>query len=116
MDTGRSGIVLPGRKTVPWKKLGQHFAAHMPDEIDELLSAVTVSSSSFDAELAKLLDADWMKKLDPVKVPTKAKEGEPLIGDDPGEAMPPGDDYPESIYDGPPTKRKQEGRPKDSRR
>ena len=30
MDTGRSGIVLPGRKTMPWKKLGQHFAAHMP--------------------------------------------------------------------------------------
>jgi hypothetical protein len=92
METGRAGVVLPGRKTIPWKKLGQHFAAHMPPEIDELLSAVTVSSSSFDAKLAKLLDEDWMKKLNPVDVPVKAVTGEALVGDDPGEGLPVGDD------------------------
>ena len=95
MDTGRAGVVLPdGRKNVPWKKLGQHFAAHMPDEIDELLSSVTVASASFDSELAELLDEDWMKKLDPVEVPSSDEDGESGVGDDAGDALPPGDDYP----------------------
>lgn len=93
MDTGRAGIVLPGaRKSVPWKKLGQHFAAHMPAEIDDLLSRVTVSSQEFDSELAKLLDEEWMKKLDPVPVPVPADEGENLTGEDEGDATPEGEE------------------------
>lgn len=92
MDTGRAGVVLPGRKPMPWRRLGAYFADHMPPAIDRLLSRVTVSSESFDAELAKLLDEEWMKKLDPVKVPTRSKTGDPLIGDEPGDAQPPGRD------------------------
>jgi hypothetical protein len=95
MDTGRSSIVLPTtRKHVPWKQLGAYFAAHMPPEIDSLLTRVTVSDASLDAELAKMLDPEWMKKLDPVQVPAPAQDGPAEIGDETGDAVPSGDDLP----------------------
>jgi hypothetical protein len=94
MGTARADLVLPGenRKSIPWKRLGAHFAENMPDEIDALLSNVTVNSASFDAEMAKMLDKDWMRKLAPVAVHTPSAEGEPATGAEQGDATPPGDD------------------------
>jgi hypothetical protein len=97
MDTARASVVFPRktkeRKTTPWKELGRHFAEHMPPEIDELLSKVTVKSSALDSKLARLLDQDWMKKLNPVKVAVPAKTGDPLVGSDVrGQALPKGGD------------------------
>lgn len=96
MGTSRADVTLPGgsRKTVPWKKFGAYFAANMPAEIDELLSAVTVKSSSFDAEMAKALDEEWMKKLEPIKVHLPSRAGVPSTGKQPGDALPPGKDFP----------------------
>jgi hypothetical protein len=96
MSTARADVVLPGgnRRNIPWKKLGAHFAENMPSEIEELLSAVTVTTASFDAEMAKLLDKDWMKRLAPVKVHIPSGEGEPSTGKQSGDGLPKGEDIP----------------------
>ncbi len=69
-DTARSGVILPGesRKTIPWKRLGAWFAENMPEEIDALLSSVTVHPQHLDVDLAKALDPEWFKNLNPVRV------------------------------------------------
>ena len=63
-------MVLHGesRKTIPWKKLGAYIAEHMPEEIDDLLSEVTVNPTVLDSELAKALDPDWFKNPNPVRI------------------------------------------------
>ena len=87
MDTARAGLVFPGvegseRRNIPWKALGRHFAAHMPAEIEDLLSEVTTTDSYFDETLAKLLDEDWQKKLKPVPTKVPDEAGEPAVGDE----------------------------------
>ncbi|ORV80213.1 hypothetical protein AWC08_30350 [Mycobacterium gordonae] len=88
-DTARSGVILPGdsRKTIPWKTLGAYFAEHMPAEIDDLLSEVTVNPTVLDTELAKALDPEWFKNLSPVRV--KRSGGvETGVGTEVGDALP----------------------------
>jgi len=91
MNTERSSLHLPGRgdQGVPWKALGAYFAANMPEEIEELLSSATVASGDFDADMAKLLDEDWMKKLDPVSVKVPAKKGVEKTGGENGTGVKP---------------------------
>lgn len=92
MESSRAGVVVPGhRKTIPWKTLGAYFAAHMPEEIDALLSKVTVTSSAFDEKLAQLLDKDWMKWLKPTPVAVPAADGDLTTGEEEGEAVPEGE-------------------------
>lgn len=88
-DTARSGVILPGesRKTIPWKKLGAHFAENMPPEIDALLSEVNVHPTTLDAELAKALDPEWFKNLNPVRVKRSGGD-ETGVGTEAGD-MPP---------------------------
>ncbi len=88
-DTARSGVILPGesRKTIPWKKLGAYFAEHMPDEIDALLSEVTVNPTVLDTELAKALDPEWFKNLNPVRV-KRSGGTETGVGTEAGDALP----------------------------
>ncbi|GJF09955.1 hypothetical protein NGTWS0302_16690 [Mycolicibacterium cyprinidarum] len=88
-DTARSGVILPGesRKTIPWKKLGAYFAEHMPAEIDDLLSEVTVNPTVLDTELAKALDPEWFKNLNPVRVKRSGGD-ETGMGTDAGDALP----------------------------
>lgn len=88
-DTARSGVILPGesRKSIPWKKLGAHFAENMPEEIDALLSEVNVNPTVLDSELAKALDPEWFKNLNPVRV--KRSGGDDTgVGTEAGEALP----------------------------
>ena len=98
MDTSRSTVVYPMGKTAykrntPWKALGAHFSEHMPAEIDELMSKVMPSSSIFTEDAAKKLDPDWMKWIKPVPVIMPKKDAAPAIGDDGGDALPPGKTY-----------------------
>jgi hypothetical protein len=88
-DTARSGVILPGesRKTIPWKKLGAYFAENMPEEIDALLSEVTVNSTVLDTELAKALDPEWFKNLNPVRV-KRSGGTDTGVGTDAGDALP----------------------------
>lgn len=88
-DTARSGVILPGesRKTIPWKKLGAHFAENMPEEIDQLLSEVNVNPTALDSEVAKALDPEWFKNLNPVRVKRSGGE-ETGVGTETGEALP----------------------------
>lgn len=88
-DTARSGVILPGesRKTIPWKKLGAFFAEHMPEEIDALLSEVTVNPTVFDSELAKALDPEWFKNLNPVRVKRSGGD-ETGVGTEAGDSLP----------------------------
>ena len=96
MDTSRSSVVYPLckkeslRRNTPWKSLGKHFCEHMPAEIDELLSQVSVSSSIFSEDSAKKLDADWMKWIKPVQVLVRGKTGAPGVGNQIGSALAPG--------------------------
>jgi hypothetical protein len=88
-DTARSGVILPGesRKSIPWKMLGAQFAEHMPEEIDDLLSEVTANPTALDTELAKALDPEWFKNLNPVRV--KRSGGvETGAGTEVGDALP----------------------------
>ena len=88
-DTARSAVILPGesRKTIPWKKLGAYFAENMPEEIDELLSEVTVNPTVLDNELAKALDPEWFKNLNPVRVKRSGGD-ETGVGAEAGDAVP----------------------------
>jgi hypothetical protein len=88
-DTARSGVILPGesRKTIPWKKLGAYFAENMPEEIDALLSEVAVNPTVLDSELAKALDPEWFKNLNPVRV-KRSGGAENGVGAETGEALP----------------------------
>lgn len=88
-DTARSGVILPGesRKTIPWKKLGAYFAENMPTAIDDLLSEVTVNPSVLDTELAKALDPEWFKNLNPVRV-KRSGGTDTGVGTDAGDALP----------------------------
>lgn len=88
-DTARSGVILPGesRKTIPWKKLGAHFAEKMPPEIDALLSEVNVHPTTLDAELAKALDPEWFKNLNPVRVKRSGGD-ETGVGTEAGDTPP----------------------------
>lgn len=88
-DTARSGVILPGesRKTIPWKKLGAHFAENMPLEIDALLSEVNVHPTTLDAELAKALDPEWFKNLNPVRVKRSGGD-ETGVGTEAGDTPP----------------------------
>ena len=100
-DTARSGVILPGesRKTIPWKKLGAYFAENMPEEIDALLSEVTVNPTVLDSELAKALDPEWFKNLNPVRV--KRSGGQDTgVGTETGEALPKRDRGPSAESDG----------------
>jgi hypothetical protein len=96
MDTSRSTVVYPIGKTdykrnTPWKALGAHFSEHMPPAIDDLMSKVMPSSSIFTEDAAKKLDPEWMKWIKPVPVIVPKKEGSPAVGDDAGDALPPGE-------------------------
>ena len=98
MDTSRSTVVYPMGRTAykrntPWKALGAHFSEHMPAEIDELMSKVMPSSSIFTEDAAKKLDPDWMKWIKPAPVIVPKKDAAPAIGDDGGDALPPGKIY-----------------------
>ena len=89
METGRSNLILPrGGKSIPWKRLGAAFAESMPDEIDELLSAYTVSSPSISAAIAALLDPEWFKKLKPRKFTAPAINGDETTGEEGGAELP----------------------------
>lgn len=89
-DTARAGVILPGesRKTIPWKKLGAHFAENMPQEIDDLLSEVTVKPTVLDSEVAKALDPEWFKNLNPVRVKRSGGGVETGMGTESGDAVP----------------------------
>lgn len=114
MDTGRSGVFLPGKsrkKNVPWKRLGQHFADHMPNEIRELHERVTVSRPDLEEDMRKRFGPDYLRDLNPVKVPVRGRRPLTLVGDKPdGEELAAGDEYPEPEDEGgvinPPRKRR----------
>ncbi len=88
-DTARSGVILPGesRKTIPWKRLGACFAENMPEAIDALLSEVTVNPTVLDTELAKALDPEWFKNLNPVRV-KRSGGTDTGAGTEDGDALP----------------------------
>ncbi len=108
-DTARSGVILPGdsRKTIPWKKLGAHFAENMPAPIDMLLSEVAVKPTVLDAEMAKALDPEWFKNLTPVRV-KRTGGTESGAGAEVGDATPPRDTSrsPESAGSSTPSRKK----------
>lgn len=88
MDTERAALVFPSKKTnrknVPWKALGAYFSDNMPSEIDVLLSGVTASSTSINALQAKMLDAEWRRKLLPTRLPVSTSDGDQTTGHDDG--------------------------------
>jgi hypothetical protein len=89
MDTARGSVVLPNRgKGIPWKRIGRVFAENMPEAISALNTQV-VSSTAFDAEIEKFLDAEWRKFLEPIPV-TRAGRGTDSTGGNPGGGLPKG--------------------------
>lgn len=73
MDTARASVVFPlgkgeRRRNTPWKELGRSFADNLPDEIRALAAKVKINAEAMSEQAAKLLDAEWMSKLQPLKV------------------------------------------------
>lgn len=91
MDTGRGSIIVPGyQKNIPWKRFGAWFVEHMPTPIDELLHAASpIRAEGLDEALARMLDEDWVKKLQPTPTIVPADEGDDTTGTGDGDASPP---------------------------
>jgi hypothetical protein len=98
MDTSRSAVVYPlgkrtDKKTTPWKEFGRYFSEHMPPELDAIMSRVLPSKAIFTEDAAKKLDHDWMKWIKPVPVSVPKRDGSPAVGDESGDALPPGETH-----------------------
>lgn len=95
MDTTRTSVTYPhkasgDKRVTPWKAFGAHFAEHMPDEIDALMSKVIPASSVYTDDMAKKLDKDWMQWIEPVAVIVPSKNGELIYGKESGTGLPKG--------------------------
>jgi hypothetical protein len=96
MDSGRSRVIMPNGKYIPWKAIGSWFAANMPSQIRMALSELSEAGESLDEITAKYLDPEWMKRLKPVSVSIPRRNGDLTTGDSKGPDLPPGDEYVES--------------------
>jgi hypothetical protein len=93
MTTARAGVVIPGYgDAVPWKMIGAAFVDDLPAEIQALIDNVKPPSTALNDEVANQLDAEWKKKIKPVPTFEPASEGEAEVGDDEGDAQPPGEE------------------------
>ncbi|HSS09022.1 MAG TPA: ATP-binding protein [Acidimicrobiales bacterium] len=89
MNTARAGLTIPGHgDAVPWKKIGATFAEAMPAEIQALINDARPAATSITDAIAKSLDPDWWKKLKPVPVAVAAHDGDPMVGEEIGDAQP----------------------------
>jgi hypothetical protein len=78
-NDSRSRIVTLEDADVPWIEWGERFAAQMPDEINDLIVAQWERNSDEDDEMryiASLLDADWMKRMNPTPSLVRVDESE----------------------------------------